>query len=240
MSRRSFDSRSVDPASCARVYDALFPARQPHAPCIRGHQKSLERPLDKVPTAHFDSDQFPSAAGLAAWRQMTASLYKTWPRGEPEGFRAEAAGYKVGELVFNQVQFTPARFLRGPELLAAEGRGLLVVAGAAGGRGAPDHGPRSCASAPRAHLPARLGLRLRLRGDGDAPQRHHDPTPSPAAGAGMQECTPVLSWSMAEPDGRLLSMLSQGFSCCRNAMRRNANASRRLASRPSTASSASR
>ena len=83
--------------------------------------------MDKVPTAHFDSDQFPSAAGLAAWRQMTASLYKTWPRGEPEGFRAEAAGYKVGELVFNQVQFTQARFLRGPELLAAEGRDFLSL-----------------------------------------------------------------------------------------------------------------
>jgi len=58
---------------------------------------------------------------------VTASLYQTWPRGEPEGFRAEAAGYKLGELLFNQVQFTPARFLRGLELLVGEGRDFLCL-----------------------------------------------------------------------------------------------------------------
>jgi AraC-like DNA-binding protein len=167
--------------------------------------------LNKVPTAHFDSDQFSLNEGLAAWRQMTASLYQTWPRGEPERFRAEAAGYKVGELVFNQVQFTPARFLHGPELLVGEGKDFLSLQAQLAGeeRLIMAHGHvrllaghiylrdwayafDSEASAMR--LNAIMIPRHRLR-----------------AGAGMQEHTPVLSWSMADPDGRLLAMLWQAL-----------------------------
>jgi hypothetical protein len=88
--------------------------------------------LDQVPTAHFDSDQFPPHEGLAAWRHMTGSLYQTWPRGEPEGFRAEADGYKVGELVFNQERFTPAR---APAYLPAPRGAAAVRIGDAGPRG---------------------------------------------------------------------------------------------------------
>jgi hypothetical protein len=39
-----------------------------------------EQPLEKVPEAHFDSAQLPPREGLAAWRQMTASLYQTLPQ----------------------------------------------------------------------------------------------------------------------------------------------------------------
>ena len=167
--------------------------------------------MNKVPTAHFDSDQFPPHEGLAAWRHMTASLYQTWPRGEPEGFRAQADGYKVGELVFNQARFTPARFLRGPELLVGEGRDFLSLQAQLAGeeRLIMAHGHvrllaghiylrdwayafDSEASTMRLH--AIVIPRHRLR-----------------AGAGMRESTPVLSWSMSEPDGRLLSMLWQAL-----------------------------
>jgi AraC-like DNA-binding protein len=167
--------------------------------------------LEKVPTAHFDSDQFAPAEGLSAWRHMTASLYQTWPRGEPEGFRAQADGYKVGELVFNQAQFTPARFLRGPELLVGEGRDFLSLQAQLAGeerlimthshvRLLPGHiylrdwayAFDSEASAMR--LQAIMIPRHRLR-----------------AGASMLEHTPVLSWSMAGPDGRLLLMLWQAL-----------------------------
>jgi hypothetical protein len=47
---------------------------------------------------------------------------QTWPRGDPEGFRAQADGYKVGQLVFRQVTLTPTRFLLGPELVVWEGK----------------------------------------------------------------------------------------------------------------------
>lgn len=142
---------------------------------------------------------------------MTASLYQTWPRGEPEAFRAGADGYKVGDLVFNQARFTPARFLRGPELIAGEGKDFLSLQAQLTGeeRLIMAHGHvrllaghiylrdwayefDSETSAMRLH--AIMIPRHRLR-----------------AGAGMQEHTPVLSWPMADPDGRLLSMLWQAL-----------------------------
>ena len=58
---------------------------------------------------------------------MIALLYQTWPRGQPEGFRALADEDKVGELAFNQVQFSPTRFLRGLEQLVGEGRDFLSL-----------------------------------------------------------------------------------------------------------------
>ena len=165
--------------------------------------------MDQVPSAHFDSDEYPPAEGLAAWRRMTASLYQTWPRGEPERFRAGADGFQVGELVFNQAQFTPARFLHGPELLVGEGKDFLSLQMQLAGeeRLIMDHGHvrlltghiylrdwayafDSEASAMRLH--AIMIPRHRLR-----------------AGASMQAHTPVLSWSTSEPDGRMLAMLWQ-------------------------------
>ena len=169
----------------------------------------MEHGLDQVPTAHFDSGQYPPLEGLAAWRQMTASLYQTWPRGEPEAFRAKANGYKVGELVFNQAQFTPARFLRGPELLAGKGRDFLSLQMQLAGeeRLIMAHGHVRL-------LPGHIYLRDWAYGfDSEATAMRLNAIMIPRhrlrAGAGMQEHTPVLSWSMADPDGRLLSMLWQ-------------------------------
>jgi hypothetical protein len=165
--------------------------------------------LNKVPTAHFDSDQFPPHEGLAAWRHMTASLYQTWPRGEPEGFRAQADGYKVGELVFNQARFTPARFLRGPELLVGEGREFLSLQMQLVGeeRLIMTHGHVRL-------LPGHIYLRdwaYAFESEASTKRLHAVMIPRHRlrAGARIQESTPLLCWSMSEPDGRLLSMLWQ-------------------------------
>ncbi|MCB1966820.1 helix-turn-helix domain-containing protein [Accumulibacter sp.] len=165
--------------------------------------------MNKVPAARFDSDRFPPNERLAAWRQMTASLYQTWPRGEPEGFRAEAAGYRVGELVFNQARFSPARFLRGPELLAGEGRDFLSLQAQLAGeeRLIMTHGHVRL-------LAGHIYLRdwaYEFDSEASAMCLHAIIIPRHRlrAGAGMNEQTPVLSWSMADPDGRLLSLLWQ-------------------------------
>ena len=42
--------------------------------------------------------------------------------GEPEDFRAEAFGHQMGGLVFNEVEFNPARFLRDEQHISGEGR----------------------------------------------------------------------------------------------------------------------
>jgi AraC-like DNA-binding protein len=142
---------------------------------------------------------------------MTESLYQTWPRGEPEGFRAQAAGYKVGELVFNQARFTPARFLRGPELIAGEGKDFWSLQAQLTGE------ERLIMSHGHVRL---LAGHIYLRDwayefDSETTATRLNAIMIPRhrlrAGAGMQEHTPVLSWSMADPDGRLLSMLWQAL-----------------------------
>ena len=165
--------------------------------------------MEKVPTAHFDSGQYPPPEGLATWRQMTASLYQTWPMGEPAAFRAQANGYRVGELVFNQAQFTPARFLRDGELLVGEGRDFLSLQAQLAGeeRLIMAHGHVRL-------LPGHIYLRdWAYAFDSEATAMRLNAIMIPRhrlrAGAGMQEHNPVLSWSMADPDGRLLSMLWQ-------------------------------
>ena len=138
---------------------------------------------------------------------MTAALYQTWPRKTPDGFRAMAAGYKVGELVFNQATFSPARFLRGPELLVGEGRDFLSLQMQLAGeeRLVMAHG----------HVRLLAG-HIYLRDwayafDSEATAMRLNAIMIPRhrlrAGAGMHERVPVLSWSTDEPDGRLLSML---------------------------------
>jgi AraC-like DNA-binding protein len=83
--------------------------------------------METVPSAHFDYRKFAPADRLPAFRQMTASLYETWAQGDRDNFRAEAFGHHVGNLVFNEVQFSPARFLRGSQHVSGEGGGFLSL-----------------------------------------------------------------------------------------------------------------
>ena len=111
---------------------------------------------------------------------MIALLYQTWPRGQPEGFRALADEDKVGELAFNQVQFSPTRFLRGLELLVGEGRDFLSLQVQLAGeeRLIMAHGHVRLLAG---HVYLRdWGVRLRRGGHGDAAERHHDSAPSAA------------------------------------------------------------
>jgi len=202
--------RFVGLASQARLCYTLLAPRPPAAYWLRGHPPTARQsPLDKVPSAHFDSDQYPLAEGLAAWRRMTASLYQTWPRGEPERFRARADGFQVGGLVFNQAQFTPARFLHGPERLVGEGRDFLSLQMQLAGeeRLIMAHGHVRL-------LPGHIYLRdwaYAFDSEASAMRLHAIMIPRHRlrAGASMQAHTPVLSWSMSEPDGRMLAMLWQ-------------------------------
>jgi AraC-like DNA-binding protein len=135
------------------------------------------------------------------------SLYRTWPQGDVGSFRARADGYRVGELVFNQARFTPARFLHDTEHLIGEGRDFLSLQEQLAGeerlimrqghvRLLPGHiylrdwayPFDSVSSAMR--LNAIMIPRHRLR-----------------SAAGMHEHMPVLSWSVDEPDGHMLSLL---------------------------------
>jgi hypothetical protein len=85
------------------------------------------KPMKSVPTAQFDYRNFAPEERLPAWRHMTASLYETWAVGDPEAFQAEAFGRQVGDLVFNEVKFSPARFWRTPDHASGKGRDFLSL-----------------------------------------------------------------------------------------------------------------
>jgi AraC-like DNA-binding protein len=163
--------------------------------------------MEQVPSAHFDYRKFTPADRLAAFRQMTASLYETWAEGEPEHFRAEAFGYQVGDLVFNEVEFSPARFLRGRQHLSGEGRDFLSLQAQLAGDEllVMDHGIVRL-------LPDNIYLRdWAYPFDSKATAMHMHTIVVPrhrlVASAVMSRDNPVLSWDVMQPDGRLLLKL---------------------------------
>lgn len=82
---------------------------------------------DPVPCSRFDYRNFPAERRLAEFRHVTASLYDTWAIGAEEDFRVEAIGYRVDELIFTRVAFSPARFIRNERHIEGAERGYLVL-----------------------------------------------------------------------------------------------------------------
>ena len=157
-----------------------------------------------VPTAQFDYRDFSPEERLPAFRHMTGSLYDVWALGDPLDFQAEAYGRKVGDLVFNEVKFSPTRFLRRPEHTRGKDRDFLTLHAQMGGeeRILMEHGvvrlltghiyvrDWSCpydSSVTAMHLHTIIIPRHRL-----------------AASDTMSRRNPVLGWSMEDPGGNLL------------------------------------
>ena len=135
------------------------------------------------------------------------SLYSTWPQGDVGSFRARADGYRVGELVFNQARFTPARFLHDTEHLIGEGRDFLSLQEQLAGE------ERLIMRQGHVRLlPGHIYLRdwaypfdsvsSAMRLNAIMIPRH-----LLRSAAGMHEHMPILSWSVDEPDGHMLSLL---------------------------------
>ena len=162
--------------------------------------------MARVPTAHFDYRKFSPAERLPAWRHLTESLYQTWAQGDPLDFTAEVYGYQVGELVFNQPQFSPARFLRGAQHVRGESRDFLTLQVQLSGE--------ERVICPHGQIRIMAG-HIYLRDwayefDSEATAMRQQSIIIPrhrlnigTAGHGPQ----IMSWSMAEPAGRALSML---------------------------------
>ncbi|MCW8924827.1 MAG: AraC family transcriptional regulator [Xanthomonadales bacterium] len=163
--------------------------------------------MKSVPTAQFDYRNFAPEERLSAFRHMTASLYDVWALDDPKDFQAEAFGCKVGDLVFNEVKFSPARFLRKPGHTHGKDRDFLTLHAQMGGeeRILMEHGvvrlltghiyvrDWSCpfdSSATKMHLHTIVIPRHRLK-----------------ASATLSRRSPVLGWSMEDPGGNMLLML---------------------------------
>lgn len=163
--------------------------------------------MHQIPTSRFDYRQLPPAERLPAFRQMTASLYDTWALGEPEGFRCDAFGYLVKDLIFTEVEFSAARFNRSQRHTQGDGKDFLTLHAQVAGieRHVLDHGvlqllpgniylrdwayPYDCRATPM-HLHTIVVPRHRLASSTVLDRRH-----------------PVLSWNMSEPDGNMLFKL---------------------------------
>jgi len=163
--------------------------------------------MTQVPTSHFNYREFAPADRLPAFRQMTATLYETWPRGEREAFQAEAFGRQVGDLVFNEVGFTPARFLRERRHVTGQGRDFLSLQAQLAGDEllVMEHGMVRL-------LPDNIYLRdWAYPFDSRASAMHMHTIVVPrhrlTASSLLTADAPVLSWAISDPEGGLLLKL---------------------------------
>ena len=153
--------------------------------------------LNKVSSAHFDFDRFPPGAGLAPWRQSTASLYSDLAEGRSRGLPRPGRRVQGGSAGLPSGDAHPDALSARPGARCLGGQGLFVVAGAARGRGAAAHDPRALASARRAHLRARLGLRLRLISSAGAfMSRTARCTACSSPTAGLENSSTARAWSV--------------------------------------------
>ena len=163
--------------------------------------------MDKVPTSQFDYRKFPPADRLPAFRQLTASLYETWPLGDPESFQAEAYGHQVKDLIFTEVEFGATRFKRSAAHIQGGGKDFLTLHAQLAGmeRLVMDHGIVQL-------LPGRIYLRdwaypFECR---STPMYMHTivvPRHRLASSAVLDAENPILDWRISEPDGGMLFKL---------------------------------
>ena len=163
--------------------------------------------MEKVPTSRFDYREFPPADRLPAFRQMTASLYETWSQGDPESFRADAFGHQVKDLVFSEVEFSPARFKRSAMHTQGDGRDFLTLHAQLSGieRLTMDHGLVQL-------LPGRIYLRdwaYPFESLGTPMYMHTIVIPRHrlASSVLLSEDNPIMDWQISEPEGGMLYKL---------------------------------
>jgi AraC-like DNA-binding protein len=162
---------------------------------------------DRVPSQHFDYRNYRPDERLAAFRQLVAPLYNVWALGDPAEFEVDATGHRVGELIFHQVRFSPARFRRGPEHLRGSNEDFLVLEALLTGE--------QRLVTPHAHLRLLEGhVYLRdwahefeayataMRLNSIMIPRH-----LLKGSASMSPRNSLVSWALTEGHGRLLSML---------------------------------
>lgn len=166
---------------------------------------------ETVPTARFDSRQFRPEERLAAFQRFTRSIYDVRAVGDPERFTAKALGYRVGDLVFNQVDFSAAWFRRGARHLRGGGKDFVAF-------DAQLTGEQSLVM-DRGHirmLPGHIYLRDWAHGFESVTTAMTlnsiiIPRNRLEASASMSAHTPVISWSMTAPAGRMLAALWAGL-----------------------------
>ncbi|MCW8871743.1 MAG: helix-turn-helix transcriptional regulator [Xanthomonadales bacterium] len=163
--------------------------------------------MQQVSSAQFNYRDFPPDDRLPAFRHMTAALYDTWALGAASDFRAEAIGHQVGDLVFNEVAFSPARFQRRAAHTSGRDRDFLTLQAQLAGEEllTMDHGIVRL-------LPGHIYLRdWAYPFDSKATEMHMHTIVIPrhrlAASATLSRQSPVLEWPMDDPGAGMLLKL---------------------------------
>ena len=137
----------------------------------------------RVSRISFDTRHFSESERISAFALFTQSQYECAPVGETKAFAVQTTGYRVADLIFAMVTFSPATFRRTERQLPGGGSDFLVFEAQIPGEQklVRDVGPLLLL--PRHIHFARLGLQVRIRGDSDEPAvaRH---TAQPAAVCG--------------------------------------------------------
>jgi len=167
--------------------------------------------MRSVPAAQFDYQRFPPEDRLPAFRQMTASLYDTWALGKPDDFRAVAFGHQVGDLIFNEVEFSPARFRRNQTHTMGGSKGFLCLQAQLAGDEllVMDHGVVRL-------FPGHIYLRdWAYPFDSKATAMHMHTLVIPRhrlpSSTTLSRNNPVLEWQVDNPEGRMLFKLWLGL-----------------------------
>lgn len=163
---------------------------------------------ENVPSELFDTADHPPEERLGAFRRLVTALFDVWAQGPANEFDAKALGHNVGPFVFTQVHFnSPARFLRTAAHCQGEGKDFLVME-------IMRRGDQRVVM-PQSNLRFHAG-NIYLR-DWSHPFDAYSnpmrldsiviPRDTLRASAHITEDNPVLSWSIAEPDGKMLAQL---------------------------------
>ncbi|MEM1111920.1 MAG: helix-turn-helix domain-containing protein [Pseudomonadota bacterium] len=165
--------------------------------------------MPKITSERYDSSVLPPDQRLEDFQQFIAPFYEIWPIGSADQFGIFATGHRIDDLLFNQVEFSPARFRRGAEHLQGDGQDFLVLEAMIDGE--------QTVVMKHGHVHMRRGyVYLRdwsheyeaytsaMRINSIVIPRHRLSISADAVAS-----TPVLSFSLEEPDGRMLALLWQ-------------------------------
>lgn len=160
-----------------------------------------------VPVALFDSEKFAPIDRLPAFRDLTSDLYNIDSKGSSKDFKAYAKGYLVNELIFGTVSFSPTFFHRNNTHVQGDKQDFLVLELMLEGR--------QLVMMNNSHIHMNAGhIYLRdwaqeFEADAEHMKMHSIVIPRNRLKGSkyLTKKRPILSWSVSEASGLLISEL---------------------------------
>ena len=152
----------------------------------------------------FNSRDYPAGSQLAAFQQMTASVYEAQALGDESNFMVETFGYQVNDLMFTDFKCQNARFRRIQQHLQGDNKDFLVLHAQLSGEEMlqMEHGIMRL-------LPGNIYLRdWAYTFESQTIDMHIRGLMIPRQNLNFSHLfnvhNPILSWSMSDPEGKFL------------------------------------